>query len=150
MQCAASLAQSSWNIAGSTMAEDKTAELPKISVSRTSTGSIENRQNVSDDRAAFKASNRGYAHNSWRYPAWRSKFDTQPWHAGHDPDLKWHIPWKKDCFATGRVLIIDYVGSDSTNPTAKNGKRHVAVAAQEFENLVSYYTRTSCPCLSLC
>ena len=43
-----------------------------------------------------------------------------------------HIKWTKDCFPTGRVLTIDYISSVATG---ESGRRHVTVAAQEFENL---------------
>lgn len=110
---------------------------PKISVSRTSTGSSIHEKNASDDQNTYQHSNRDFTYNTWRPPPWRPNFHGNWQHHAHDPNLKWHIPWKKDCFATGRVLIIDYVGKDADTSPNKGAKRHVAVAAQEFENLKS-------------
>lgn len=128
------------------MAEE-TPTLPAISVSRTSTDSTKNQSRSPDVQPTVQSSNRRFGYNKFGPPPWKSSFKPHTWgHQGRGPDLKWHIPWKKDCFATGRVLIIDYVGSDSETPIGKNGKRHVAVAAQEFENLVSLKEQTALIC----
>ena len=51
-----------------------------------------------------------------------------------EQDVGWHIRWTRDRFPNGRVLVVDYI----SNQTSKRPeKRHVAVAAQEFENLES-------------
>jgi len=58
-------------------------------------------------------------------------------HRMHSPGLEWHIKWDKNRFLNGRVLIIDYISNEAAHSVNSSGKRHVAVAAQEFQDLQS-------------
>ncbi|KAK5137967.1 hypothetical protein LTR08_005764 [Meristemomyces frigidus] len=73
-----------------------------------------------------------YTNSSPLYPF---KTGETPRHRNHGPDVEWHIKWTRTCFPNGRVLIIDYIGSEEANSSSPTGKRHIATAAQEFQDL---------------
>ena len=123
---------------------------PEISISRTSSAGSKNNQNgpKQGDRPAPRVN----TNNTWNARRWRPpKHATWGSKPAHSPDVEWHIKWTKDCLyvlyriydsseidayydrsSIGRVLIIDYISSIES---AGSGKRHVTVAAQEFQNL---------------
>ena len=115
------------------MAEDG-SHPPEIAISRTSSASSKNKQNLQESQQQNAPSPKLYTNNKWtphqwrtgKRPTWGSKF--------HD-ELEWHIKWTPECFKIGRVLIIDYLknGPDATSPSS--ARRHVAVAAQEFQDI---------------
>ena len=115
------------------MAEDG-SHLPEISVSRTSTASANSRndQKPKEVPQQSKPSPWVYANNNWNPHQWRPPKNATWGSKFHNPDVEWHIKWTKDCFSVGRVLIIDYV---SNVESAGSGRRHVTVAAQEFQEL---------------
>ncbi|WPH00093.1 Hypothetical protein R9X50_00291600 [Acrodontium crateriforme] len=122
---------------------DDASQLPEIAISRTST----------ESRASQSSSKRSGKQPVQRPPSphgintknlrndhhWYRNQGQGPWkqYRGRtSPDLPWHIKWNKDCFSNGRVLIIDYVSNETEhNLEAPRGKRHIAVAAQEFEDI---------------
>ncbi|GAB1725678.1 hypothetical protein NU195Hw_g4836t2 [Hortaea werneckii] len=68
-------------------------------------------------------------------PWWQSKTsDTPKQRRSQTPDLEWHIKWTDDVFPNGRVLLIDYISSQAVHAISP-GRQHVAVAAQEFQDL---------------
>ncbi|KAI7164882.1 hypothetical protein KC349_g376 [Hortaea werneckii] len=68
-------------------------------------------------------------------PWWQSKTSGTPkQRRSQTPDLEWHIKWSDDVFPNGRVLLIDYISSQAVHAMSP-GRQHVAVAAQEFQDL---------------
>lgn len=116
---------------------------PDISISRASTDS-----RASSDRSQKQALSEKATPSPKQSPrvdtnytnssSWhRHRFDTPGRHRPHSPDVEWHIRWTKDCFPNGRVLIIDYVSNEAAKCTSPTGRRHIAVAAQECQDLKS-------------
>lgn len=114
------------------MAEDG-SHPPEISISRTSSAGSKNNQTPNGPKQDGRPAPRVYTNNTWNTRQWRPpKHATWGSKYAHSPDVEWHIKWTKDCFSIGRVLVIDYMSSvESTG----SGRRHVTVAAQEFQDL---------------
>jgi hypothetical protein len=121
--------------------QDSTSHPPDIAISRASTESRASNNEDQKEPAQEKrpspridtTSKKDYRWNGHRHGAWANK------HRGHSPEPEWHIKWTSDCFANGRVLVIDYISNDAVQniPCEFPGKRHIAVAAAEFDNLKS-------------
>lgn len=116
-------------------------DLPAISVSRTSTESRNSR--ASSRRAERSGGNddtarrsRGPNARKAAYARWKfgKHAGGETWKRVHDPEPEWKIQWDGHCFPNGRVLIIDYISSD-TATTNSDGKRHIRIQAQEFQDL---------------
>nr|POE54302.1 hypothetical protein CFP56_41241 [Quercus suber] len=132
---------------------------PAIAISRSSTESRESRgSRKSSSSTGDKKQAKGQKprpspprvettpNYRWYHRSNRTKASQQtPGSSKHAPEVAWHIKWDKDCFPTGRVLIIDYLSnkhSHNATPTP-GGTRHVAVVSQEFEDLAAlkkFYT----------
>ena len=87
-----------------------------------------------DEQQATKPAPKINTSNTWKPQPWHRGVHTKSWeHRMHHSEVEWHIKWTQDCFRTGRVLIIDYISNEAAS--ADGGRRHVAVAAQEFDSL---------------
>ena len=113
------------------MAEDE-SQPPAISISRISTGSSRKKRALKNDSQEAKPNPRISTKALYANKAWTHWLHTKHW---QNAEVEWHIPWTKNCFANGRVLVIDYFSSDANAASAGSGKRHVTVAAKEFEDL---------------
>lgn len=118
---------------------------PKISISRAWTSNSQRDTNAQENQES-KTPTQTPTYETWRPRPWKHSLQTKPYgfkQAKHDP-LQWKRKWTKGCFATGRVLIIDYITNHENASSGDSGKHHVAVAAQEFETLKSleeFYVR---------
>src|ERR1700712_5864682 len=109
---------------------------PDIAISRASTASIAS--NTSSQRPSLQEktpATRVDTKHTNSSPWYRRNGDTPRHRRSHSPDVGWHIRWTKDCFPNGRVLVIDYISNDASSIASPSGKRHIAVAAQEFQDL---------------
>lgn len=117
---------------------------PGISISRASTASIASSTRSKPPSLQEKTPpQRVDTKNTDSSPWYRKNGDTPRHRRSHSPDVEWHIKWTKNCFPNGRVLIIDYISNDASSVTSPSGKRHIVVAAQEFQDLTSlekFYT----------
>lgn len=102
---------------------------PKIAISRTS--SI-NHEDVIGSSRGVRPSPRKSAINASNHQPWQRS--SKSW-GHHKTGLEWHIKWTDDCFRSGRVLIVDYISNQASVSTPASEKRHVTVAAQEFDSL---------------
>jgi len=120
-----------------TMAADDASQPPAIAISRTSTESRAGSDTVHPHNRENLQPRINTTH--FRDPRWYRKHPSDFWqHRTRSPGLEWRIKWDKDCFNNGRVLIIDYISNEAVhNVGSPPGKRHVAVAAQEFQDLKS-------------
>ena len=110
---------------------------PEISISRTSSGSSKNEKRPQRAERDAKNPSDSFEYKTWKPQPWKYGTHVPPWkHRVHDPDLEWKIKWRKDCFPTGRVVVIDYISNEAKLPSSNGAPaKHVAVAAQEFEHL---------------
>ncbi|KAK4497841.1 hypothetical protein PRZ48_010495 [Zasmidium cellare] len=108
-------------------------QLPEIAVSRTS--SQKSSKKSAKWTAEGKRPSLPRVHTEQNFhPHWKPGYHhSDAWKRFHNPDPEWRIKWDSHCFPNGRVLIVDYISNDAE--PAKGGKRHVAVASQEFQSL---------------
>jgi len=124
------------------MGDNDASHLPDISISRASTqsrasthsksSSTGSRQPPIEEKTPPPQPDTSHTNSSPWY--WHKTGDT-PRRRGRSPSVEWYLKWTRNCFPNGRVLIIDYVSSEAVHAMSPSAKRHVAVAAQEFQDL---------------
>lgn len=79
----------------------------------------------------------------------RGRHNSSFWKNRRDDNLKWFKRWDHQCFAQGRVMLVDYISNEAIRNAGRDGSSghpHLAVAAQEFdrlEELESFYSNPS-------
>lgn len=108
-------------------------QLPEIAVSRSSSQKSSKKSTKSNADGKRPSLPRVKTEHGF-HPHWKAGYHhSDAWNRSHNPDPEWRIKWDGNCFKNGRVLIVDYISNDAELVT--NGKRHVAVASQEFQTL---------------
>ncbi|KAK5168798.1 uncharacterized protein LTR77_006107 [Saxophila tyrrhenica] len=119
------------------------ADLPGISISRSSSDSDKVKEG-SSDASQSRRPTPTVDTNAKNSGPWHRKRSALSAKSGHDI-VKWKIKWTPDCFPTGRVLIVDYISNTASGSSAGSGKRHITIEAQEFEDisgLKKFYSNT--------